>query len=464
MNARGEALTRIACAVDAPKTGLRVEAYEPPAQVKQDVERIMQAAGIDVGGVESVIDDRDGRRLYYDINALSNFVADPEKMIGFNPYARLADYLIEEARRNEARTKAGQLTQAGAHAMRYGYWLPVFGGWLRNVEDENMQASWAYVKRLAQRSEELGFDLTLIAELNLNDIKGVDAPSLDAWSTAAALAAVTEKIELMVAVRPTFHLPALLAKQAANIDRISGGRLSLNVVSSWWADEARKYGVTFEQHDDRYARTSEWLDVVDGAWSKDHFSYTGKYYRVEDNVLQPKPLAKPRPTIYAGGESPAAKDLIAEKADAYLMHGDLPERAAEKVQDLSARRAKFKAEPLKFGIAGYAIVRETEKEAQDELKRITDVQQSAAGYANYQQWIAGTQLEQRVSLEDYSVSNRGLRSGLVGTPEQIQERIAGFEKARRGFGAAAVQPAARRDGSVFKSRHRQKRRQPGAHR
>jgi dimethylsulfone monooxygenase len=313
--------------------------------------------------------------------------------------------------------------------MRYGYWMPVFGGWLRNVEDEKMQANWAYVKRLAQRSEELGYDLTLIAELNLNDIKGVDAPSLDAWSTAAALAAVTEKIELMVAVRPTFHLPALLAKQAANIDNISGGRLSLNVVSSWWADEARKYGVTFEQHDDRYARTSEWLDVVDGVWSQNHFSYSGKYYRVDDNILQPKPLSKPRPTIYAGGESPAAKELISEKADAYLMHGDPPERAAEKIKDLSERRTKYKSEPLKFGIAGYAIARETEQEAQDELRRITDVQQSAAGYANYQQWIAGTQLEQRVSLEDYSVSNRGLRSGLVGTPEQIQERIAAFEKA-----------------------------------
>src|ERR1700693_6021384 len=113
--------------------------------------------------------------------------------------------------------------------MRYGYWLPVFGGWLRNVQDEKMEASWSYVKQLAQRSEELGFSLTLIAELNLNDIKGVEAPSLDAWSTAAALAAVTERIELMVAVRPTFHLPALLAKQAANIDRISNGRLALNV-------------------------------------------------------------------------------------------------------------------------------------------------------------------------------------------------------------------------------------------
>jgi FMNH2-dependent dimethyl sulfone monooxygenase len=313
--------------------------------------------------------------------------------------------------------------------MRYGYWLPVFGGWLRNVENENMQASWSYVKRLAQRSEQIGFDLTLIAELNLNDIKGVEAPSLDAWSTAAALAALTERIELMVAVRPTFHLPALLAKQAANIDHISNGRLTLNVVSSWWAGEARKYGVTFEEHDDRYARTREWLDVVDGTWKQDHFSYSGKYYRIEDNVLEPKPVSKPRPTLYAGGESPAAKELIAEKCDAYLMHGDPPERIGEKIKDLRERRAKHDLPPLKFGVAGYAVVRETQREAEDEVRRITDVQQSAAGYANYQEWLAGTQLERRVSLEDYSVSNRGLRSGLVGTAEQVAERLAEFEKA-----------------------------------
>jgi FMNH2-dependent dimethyl sulfone monooxygenase len=312
--------------------------------------------------------------------------------------------------------------------MRFGYWMPVFGGWLRNVENENMETSWAYVKKLAQRSEQIGFDVTLIAELNLNDIKGVEAPSLDAWSTAAALAAVTERIELMVAVRPTFHLPALLAKQAANIDHISNGRLTLNVVSSWWSDEAKKYGVAFEQHDDRYARTTEWLEVVDGVWKQDHFSYTGKYYRVDDNVLEPKPVSKPRPTIYAGGESPAAKELIAEKCDAFLMHGDPPETVGKKIADLSARRAKHRLPPMKFGVAGYAVVRETEREAQDEVRRITDVHQSAAGYANYQQWLAGTQLEQRVSLEDYSVSNRGLRSGLVGTPEQVAERIAQFEK------------------------------------
>ena len=169
--------------------------------------------------------------------------------------------------------------------------------------------------------------------------------------------------------------------------------------------------------------------MVDGVWREDNFSYAGKFYRVDDNVLQPKPVARPRPTIYAGGESEAAKELIASKCDAYVMHGDPPERIREKIADLSRRREKFGLRRMQFGVAGYVIVRETEAEAQEELRRITDVRQSAAGYQNYQQWLAGTQLEQRVSLEDYSVSNRGLRSGLVGTAEQVAERIQQFESA-----------------------------------
>jgi FMNH2-dependent dimethyl sulfone monooxygenase len=313
--------------------------------------------------------------------------------------------------------------------VRYGYWLPVFGGWLRNVADERMEPTWNYVSRLTRRSEQIGYGLTLIAELNLNDIKGVDAPSLDAWSTAAALAAVTESLELMVAVRPTFHLPALLAKQAANIDHISGGRLTLNVVSSWWSEEAKKYGVQFDQHDNRYARTAEWLDVVDAAWKRDHFSYSGKYYQVHDLVVQPKPVSKPRPTIYAGGESEAAKELISEKCDAYVMHGDPPSHVAQKIQDMSERRARTNLGRMQFGVAAYAIVRNSEAEAKEELRRITDVKQNAAGYKNYQDWLANTQLEHRVSLEEYSVSNRGLRSGLIGTPQQVVDRIGEFEQA-----------------------------------
>ncbi|TMQ22246.1 MAG: LLM class flavin-dependent oxidoreductase [Deltaproteobacteria bacterium] len=313
--------------------------------------------------------------------------------------------------------------------MRFGYWMPVFGGWLRNVDDEGMDASFAYNKRLARRSEQIGFDMTLIAELFLNDIKGIAAPSLDAWTTAAALAAVTESLELMVAVRPTFHAPAIFAKQAANLDRISNGRLALNVVSSWWSDEARRYGVHFEKHDDRYARTAEWLAIVKGGWSEPVFTLKGAHYQCEDLILEPKPVRKPNPVIYAGGESPAAKALIASQCDAYVMHGDAPARVGEKVADMEQRRRALGLGRMQYGVAGYTIVRNDEAEVAAEIARITNVSPDSPGYQNYQDWIANTQLEQRVSLEDYSVSNRGLRAGLCGSPWQVQDQVVAFEKA-----------------------------------
>ncbi|WP_309602808.1 LLM class flavin-dependent oxidoreductase [Sphingomonas sp.] len=314
--------------------------------------------------------------------------------------------------------------------MRFGYWMPVFGGWLRNIDDEGMEASWDYVRRLTQRSEQTGWDLSLIAELNLNDIKGIDQPALDAWSTAAALAAVTESIELMVAVRPNFHQPALFAKAAANIDNIAGGRLALNVVSSWWADEATQYGLTFDAHDDRYARTSEWLQVVDGLWNKDRFSFDGERYTLKDAICEPKPVARPRPTIYAGGESEAAKQLIVTQCDAYVMHGDSVAAIGPKIANMAARRAATGLGPMQYGMAAYAIVRDTEEEALAEQARITAMPAvPPKGYDNFEQWLSGTQLEREIKLRDYSVSNRGLMPGLVGTPAQVRERIEAYEAA-----------------------------------
>jgi len=314
--------------------------------------------------------------------------------------------------------------------MRFGYWMPVFGGWLRNVSDEGMEASWDYVRRLTQRSEATGWDLTLIAELNLNDIKGVEEPALDAWSTAAALAAVTSSIELMVAVRPNFHQPALFAKQAANIDNISGGRLALNVVSSWWADEATQYGLEFDQHDDRYARTSEWLEVVDGLWSEKRFSHEGERYRLAEAICEPKPVRKPRPVVYAGGESEAAKTMIATRCDAYVMHGDPVEAVRPKIDDMAARRERSGGSEMQFGMAAFAIVRDSEAEAKRELERITQLPpEPPKGFDNFEQWLSGTELERELKLQEYSVSNRGLRPNLVGTPEQVRERIEEYEAA-----------------------------------
>ena len=311
--------------------------------------------------------------------------------------------------------------------MRYGFWMPVFGGWLRNVPDERMEASWAYTRKLTLDAERWGYDLSLIAELNLNDIKGVEQPALDAWSTAAALAAVSEKLELMVAVRPNFHHPALFAKAAANIDRISDGRLALNVVSSWWADEAKQYGLQFDQHDDRYARTEEWLKVVDGLWTEERFSFAGQFYTTDEAICAPKPAR--RPTVYAGGESDKAKAMIATQCDAYVMHGDPVEAIAPKIADMAARREAAGGTPMQYGMAAYAIVRDSEAEAQRELERITTVSELPAGYANFDQWLSGTQLERELKIQEYSVSNRGLRPNLVGTPEQLRQRIADYEGA-----------------------------------
>src|SRR4029077_9825557 len=217
--------------------------------------------------------------------------------------------------------------------------------------------------------------------------------------------------------------------QAATIDRVSGGRLTLNVVSSWWAEEARQYGVEFDQHDARYARTEEWLAGVSGMWSQPRFGYTGRYYQIENAILEPKPRSTPRPTLYAGGESDAAKTLIARSCDAYLMHGDPPERIAAKVTDMRVRRELAGLPPLRFGVAGYVVCRNMDEEARREVARITDVRSHAASYANYQDWLSNTKLERRVSLEEYSVSNRGLETGLVGTPERIAERLRELEEA-----------------------------------
>ena len=114
-NTRGEELARGACPIDAPKSGMQVEGYQPSAKVIDDVERIMAECAIEVGGIEYVIDANSGRQMYYDVNALSNFVADPERVVGFNPYSRLADFLIAEAQRCDAKG-AGQIPAIGVRA------------------------------------------------------------------------------------------------------------------------------------------------------------------------------------------------------------------------------------------------------------------------------------------------------------------------------------------------------------
>jgi FMNH2-dependent dimethyl sulfone monooxygenase len=311
--------------------------------------------------------------------------------------------------------------------MRFGYWMPVFGGWLRNVPDEGMPVAWPYVRDLARNSEKWGFDLSLVAELNLNDIKGHRAPAFDAWTLGPAVAAVTRRLELMLAVRPNYHAPSLTAKALSTLDLIAPGRVSLNVVSSWWKDEAAQYGMPFDVHDARYRRTEEWLTVLRRLLTEPSVSHHGDLYDLEGTVLEPKPSAPVE--VYMGGESPRALDVIARLGDAYVMHGDPPEVIADRVRRISALRAEAGGAPLRFGVSGFVIVRDTEAQARAELDRVLDVRSSPEAYASYQDFVRGSQLEAELSLREYSVSNRGLRAGLVGTPETVAARIAEYEAA-----------------------------------
>jgi dimethylsulfone monooxygenase len=208
--------------------------------------------------------------------------------------------------------------------IQFAYWMPIFGGWLRNVRDERMTIEWPYVRDLAAESERHGFELTLIAELNLNDIKGHRAPSLDCWTLASAVAAVTSQLELMLAVRPNYHSPSRTAKALSTLDTIAPGRLALNVVSSWWKDETAQYGAPFDVHHARYARTEEWLDVVSRLLREEAVTHHGPLYQLEGAVLEPKPRRIPprargrsrghrregRGPEYPAGSSRAAPDGV----------------------------------------------------------------------------------------------------------------------------------------------------------
>ncbi|KGI55545.1 LLM class flavin-dependent oxidoreductase [Campylobacter sp. MIT 97-5078] len=312
--------------------------------------------------------------------------------------------------------------------MKFGYWSPVFGSWLRNVDDDTTQCSWEYIKDLTLKAEKLGYSLTLVPELYLNDIKGHKAPCLDAWAVATALASITQKIEILVALRPQYHQVAITAKELATLAQISNHRFSINLVSAWWEEEARQFGIDFKAHDDRYTFLSEYAQILKGFWSQSPFSFKGKYFEFKDSYNEPKPSTKP--LIYAGGESETGRNAITQFADFYLMHGGTPSEIKAKIKDMKARRAKAGLGEFKgFGMAAYIIIKNTQEEALAELKRITTIKNEDVYANSYQDFTSNSNLNVELSKAEYSVSNRGLRANLIGTAQQVRAKIKEFEEA-----------------------------------
>lgn len=311
--------------------------------------------------------------------------------------------------------------------LRMGVWAPVWGTFLGRVEkpEEVKEASFAHNARYVRRAEALGFESVLLLDRSLNSIKGVGAPVLEAWITAAALAPLTERIELIVAAKSAYRHPSLVAQMGANIDCISGGRFAINVVSGWWAQEHEMAGVPFPPHDERYDLSEEVMRILKSYWTMDRFSFEGRYFRITDGVTSPKPVRKPWPTFYFGGESRAAVKLAGKAADVFLFNGR-PLREARELMAAVNREAASRGRRVRHGMSSFIVCRESDAAAEAELGRLFSLITEAPKLKG----VDKAAQHKKTSAKGGGVgSNGGAAAGLVGSPRTVAERVMAFHEA-----------------------------------
>jgi alkanesulfonate monooxygenase len=213
-----------------------------------------------------------------------------------------------------------------------------------------------YLKQVAQAADSLGYEGVLIP---------TGRSCEDPWVVAASLLPVTTRLKFLVAVRPGLHQPALAARMAATFDRLSGGRLLINLVTGGDKAELEGDGVYLD-HATRYEQSAEfiriWREIITNSHEGKSYDFEGKHLSVTGAKLLYPSLQKPHPPVYFGGSSAAAHDLAAEQVETYLTWGEPPAEVAKKIADVRARAAKHNR-TVKFGIRLHVIVRETEAEA-----------------------------------------------------------------------------------------------------
>jgi alkanesulfonate monooxygenase len=236
------------------------------------------------------------------------------------------------------------------------------------------------------------------------------------------LAECTERIEIMAAVKPLLFHPGVLAKQAIAIDQISGGRFAINIVSGWWAHEFEMIGMPFVEHDLRYDQSAEAMEIMKSFWTKGRFDFDGRFYHVKDGILGYKPMRKPWPTIYFGGESEAALELAARQADFYLLNGRPVAAAGDLIRRVQERAATH-GRSLPCGMSAFVHCRAKEAQA------LAEVAEMQAGLGERPERPGVDQQAKHVVTSAASGgigSNGGIAAELVGTPRQIAERMSAF--------------------------------------
>jgi len=313
--------------------------------------------------------------------------------------------------------------------IRFGIWALVHGSRAALQDpDEPYDASWERNRDLVLAAERLGYDCTLIAQHTINP----HDPSLDqleAWTAAAAIAALTSKMEIITAIKPLLYHPAVLAKLALGIEAISAGRFSINLVNAWNRPELENAGIPFPEHDDRYAYGGEWLAVVEGLLRGEHVSFQGKHLHVPGYRLRPASQFRARPRIYVGGESEPARQLVASQGDVWFINGQPLEDVTALMADV-ARRPR-KGAPLAFGLSAFVIARPDAAAADDNLRHLFKL--SAKDAAIRAQKAANTDphsvMAAVLARTPRVGSNGGTGAGLVGDYDTVAARIVDFHRA-----------------------------------
>ncbi|MGE0415942.1 MAG: LLM class flavin-dependent oxidoreductase [Acetobacteraceae bacterium] len=312
--------------------------------------------------------------------------------------------------------------------IRFGVWALVHGSRAALQDpDEPYDASWERNRALILAAERLGYDSTLVAQHTINPHRA-DTDVVEAWTASAALAALTERIEIITAIKPYLYHPVPLAKMALQIEHISRGRFAINLVNAWNRPELDKAGIGFPEHDDRYAYGREWISVVEPLMRGETVTFKGQNFDVRDYTLRPADPYRARPRIYVGGESEPARALVADWGDVWFINGQ-PLADTKALIDDVARRPRSGL-PLRYGLSAFPIARATHAEAETHLHHLSELAKKDAPFRAVQRANTDPKsvMAATMSKTPRVGSNGGTAAELVGDYDTVAERIVAFNR------------------------------------
>ena len=324
-----------------------------------------------------------------------------------------------------------------AEPVKFAYWVPnVSGGLVTSKIEQRTDWGYEYNRELAVLAENNGFEYAL-SQVRYMASYGAEFQH-ESTSFSLALLLATQRLKVIAAVHPGLWHPGVLAKLGATADHLSNGRFAVNVVSGWFKGEFTALGEPWLEHDERYRRSEEFIRALRQIWTEDHTELAGDFYRLRDFSLKPKPLntpERPHPEIFQGGNSTAARAMAGRVSDWYFSNGKDFDGVTEQLADVRHSAAQVGRTAPKFGLNGFLIARDTEAEARDTLREIVAkadheaVEGFGAAVKQAGQSSAdGKGMWQDSTFEDLVQYNDGFRTGLIGTPEQIAERIVAYKK------------------------------------